>query len=48
MWAIILNFYRGTHVSLIENESYLKKPEKVLRKQKMMVNTGDNIKNLVS
>ena len=28
MWAIILNFDRGTHVSLIQNESYQQSPEK--------------------
>ena len=30
MWAIILNFYRATHVFLIQNESYPEKsPEKI-------------------
>ena len=50
MWADVLNFHRTTHVSLIQNESQQKSPEqndsdinKVLRKQKIMVNTRDNI-----
>ena len=29
MWAIILNFYQATHVSLIQNESYQQSPEKM-------------------
>ena len=28
MWVIILNFERATHVSLIQNESYQRSPEK--------------------
>ena len=28
MWAIILNFHRSTHLSLIQNESYQESPEK--------------------
>ena len=28
MWAIILNFHRATHVSLIQNEGYQQSPEK--------------------
>ena len=28
MRATVLNFYRATHVSLIQNESYLQSPEK--------------------
>ena len=28
MLAIILNFHRATHVSLIQNESYQQSPEK--------------------
>ena len=29
MRALILNFYRATHVSLIQNESYQQGPEKM-------------------
>ena len=29
MWAIILNFYRATHASLIQNESYQQGPGKM-------------------
>ena len=29
MWAIILNFYRATHVSPIQNASYQQNPEKM-------------------
>ena len=29
MWAIILNFDRAAHVSLIQNESYQQSPEKM-------------------
>ena len=32
MWAIILNFYRATHVSLIQNESYQQSLEKMKNK----------------
>ena len=28
MWAIILNFHRATHVSLIRNKSYQQSSEK--------------------
>ena len=28
MWAIILNFHRATHVSLIQNSNYQQSPEK--------------------
>ena len=28
MWAIILNFHRGTHVFLIQNDSYQQSLEK--------------------
>ena len=28
MWAIILNFDRATHASLIQSESYQQSPEK--------------------
>ena len=28
MWAIIINFDRATHASLIQNESYQLSPEK--------------------
>ena len=37
MWAIILNFHRATHESLIENESYQQSFEK-------MKNNGQHIK----
>ena len=29
MWASILDFYRATQVSLIQNESYQQSPEKM-------------------
>ena len=29
MWAIILNFHRAAHVSLIHNESYQQSSEKM-------------------
>ena len=29
MWAIVLNFYQATHVSLIQNESYQQSREKM-------------------
>ena len=32
MWAIILNFHRATHVSLIQNESYRQTPEETKNK----------------
>ena len=51
---IILNFYKATHTSLIQSESYQQSPEKndsginkVLMKWKSMVNTRDNINTWV-
>ena len=29
MWAIIVNFYVSTHVSLIQNENYQQSPEQM-------------------
>ena len=52
---IILNFYQGNHIALIQNESYQQSPEKnessinkVLREWKKMVSTRDSINTLVS
>ena len=46
MWAIILNFHRATHVSLIQNESYQQSLEKT--KNNAEHEKRDNINTLVS